>query len=355
MKTALIVIIPEGVETLYNAAAELQEQQRKVPSAENVSEKLPEAKDDDAGAAAEEEHHHHHEHQQDNGFIIGTMLVLGFGLMFIIEQVTAQFGSHHHHHAHSSRIRFSKPNMSPMSAAAEQIELGDVNLTSRATLPHRPAHVYPASPTMTSVHSPNVTATMTGILIHCAADGIAMGAASASTQSQLQILVFFAILLHKAPTAFALATYLMNVGNLSRRRTRHQMLLFSASAPIAALVTFLFLQLIALDATGMMKWTGMLLLFSAGSFLYVATVHILPEVLNAQATVDRSSMSPRDDVSLGNLSSNGGSGTVVAGGADRSSSSTQGISSFEKRAFQMTLIISKYSWSIRTFHSKLLL
>lgn len=32
------------------------------------------------------------------------------------------------------------------------------------------------------------------------------------------------------------------------------------------------------DANTLMFWVGILLLISAGSFIYVATIHILPEV-----------------------------------------------------------------------------
>ena len=52
--------------------------------------------------------------------------------------------------------------------------------------------------------------------MHAAADGIALGAASMGDNSQLEMVVFLAIMLHKAPGSFGLATYLLHEG-LSRR------------------------------------------------------------------------------------------------------------------------------------------
>jgi zinc transporter 9 len=119
-------------------------------------------------------------------------------------------------------------------------------------------------------------------VIHCAADGIALGAASASNAAQLEFLVFLAILLHKAPSAFGLATYLMHAG-FSRRYIRQHLIVFSAAAPVSAIVMYLILAQTSLGSDATLQWTGMLLLFSAGSFLYVATMHILPEIYNDPA------------------------------------------------------------------------
>ncbi|KAI9358296.1 ZIP zinc transporter-domain-containing protein [Zopfochytrium polystomum] len=117
-----------------------------------------------------------------------------------------------------------------------------------------------------------------GLVVHAAADGIALGAAVATDQSTLGMIVFLAIMLHKAPTAFGLVTHLLREG-ASRKTIRQHLLAFSLAAPLGAFATFLVLTQVGWDdALGMRTWTGILLLFSAGSFLYVATVHILPEI-----------------------------------------------------------------------------
>jgi zinc transporter ZupT len=56
-------------------------------------------------------------------------------------------------------------------------------------------------------------------------------------------------------------------------------LIFAAAAPLTALISAFLLSGVSLDEVQMMKWTGLLLLFSGGSFLYVSAVHVLPESL----------------------------------------------------------------------------
>jgi zinc transporter 9 len=64
-----------------------------------------------------------------------------------------------------------------------------------------------------------------GLVVHAAADGVAMGAAFVAEQSQLELVLFFAILLHKAPTAFGLVSFLLQRG-LSKRRILNHLCIF---------------------------------------------------------------------------------------------------------------------------------
>lgn len=57
----------------------------------------------------------------------------------------------------------------------------------------------------------NVTATV-GLVVHAAADGIALGAAATTNHRDVEIIVFLAIMLHKAPASFGLVTFLMHEG-----------------------------------------------------------------------------------------------------------------------------------------------
>lgn len=57
----------------------------------------------------------------------------------------------------------------------------------------------------------NVTATI-GLIVHAAADGIALGAAATTSHADVEIIVFLAIMLHKAPAAFGLVTFLLHTG-----------------------------------------------------------------------------------------------------------------------------------------------
>ncbi|KAH9272744.1 hypothetical protein BASA83_004946 [Batrachochytrium salamandrivorans] len=126
---------------------------------------------------------------------IGPSLLLGFAFMFLVDQIST--------HSHPSRIAVS--------------ELRD-------------QHPFPKK---------KISATI-GLVVHAAADGIALGAATTSGANSLELIVFAAIMLHKAPSAFGLCTYLLQEGH-SRRAIRSHLLVFSAAAPIAAILTFLAL------------------------------------------------------------------------------------------------------------------
>ena len=120
------------------------------------------------------------------------------------------------------------------------------------------------------------TATL-GLVVHAAADGVALGAAATTNQTDVEIIVFLAIMLHKAPASFGLVTFLLHEG-LERTRIRKHLLVFSLAAPVLALVTYLLLTLHGHGNLDTLSATGTAMLFSAGTFLYVATVHVLPEV-----------------------------------------------------------------------------
>uniref|UniRef100_A0A8D3E301 Zinc transporter ZIP9 n=1 Tax=Scophthalmus maximus TaxID=52904 RepID=A0A8D3E301_SCOMX len=121
-----------------------------------------------------------------------------------------------------------------------------------------------------------ITTTL-GLVVHAAADGVALGAAASTSQTSVQLIVFVAIMLHKAPAAFGLVSFLMHAG-LERNRIRKHLLVFALAAPVLAMLTFLGLSQSSKEALSNINATGVAMLFSAGTFLYVATVHVLPEV-----------------------------------------------------------------------------
>ncbi|KRX58351.1 Zinc transporter ZIP9 [Trichinella sp. T9] len=120
-----------------------------------------------------------------------------------------------------------------------------------------------------------------GLIVHSATDGIALGAA-AFADSSVTFIIFLAVLLHKAPAAFGLSTYLLNEG-FEKSKIRKLLIIFSSSAPLATLLTFAGISQaqIGHSANSSSNVIGILLLISAGSFLFVATVHILPEVISS--------------------------------------------------------------------------
>ena len=127
------------------------------------------------------------------------------------------------------------------------------------------------SPPSTPVSPQRSLSTTLGLCIHAAADGIALGASSTSSSTtSLSLIIFVAIMVHKAPAAFGLTSVLLKQG-LGKRGARAHLVVFSLAAPAGAVGTWLIVR--ALGGGGsaepaLMKWwTGVLLLFSGGTFL----------------------------------------------------------------------------------------
>jgi len=153
-----------------------------------------------------------------------------------------------------------------------------------------------------------------GLLVHCLADGIALGASSLGTAS-LQGTVFSALLIHKLPVAFATGTWVTTTITAATKRPPHRQqqqqqpqqqqqqqqlqrvntrlflyhaLAFSLASPVAAFLTHIVLQLQRRrhqhDESNSSRnvFVGQVLLFSGGTFLYVSVGHILPELMHSQ-------------------------------------------------------------------------
>uniref|UniRef100_A0A6B2EL90 Putative zip-like zinc transporter n=1 Tax=Phlebotomus kandelakii TaxID=1109342 RepID=A0A6B2EL90_9DIPT len=125
----------------------------------------------------------------------------------------------------------------------------------------------------------NMTATI-GLIVHAAADGVALGAAAHTSHHDVEMVVFLAIMLHKAPAAFGLVSFLLHEG-FDRHRIRKHLALFSLSAPLLTLLTYFGIGQEQKETLNSFNATGIAMLFSAGTFLYVATVHVLPELTSA--------------------------------------------------------------------------
>lgn len=163
-------------------------------------------------------------------FYIGVALTFGFTFMFVVDQIAGHFSMR--------------------------------DLTTHSS---------------SNVH---ITATL-GLVIHAAADGFAVGAAVATGQVTVQVIVFFAVILHKAPAAFGLVSFLIHAG-LEKKDIQGHLLAFSAAAPVVAISTYFILHATGNSSQNQLSATGVGMLFSAGTFLYVATVHVLPEVSSSR-------------------------------------------------------------------------
>jgi zinc transporter 9 len=282
--TSMIVIIPEGIETMYSApqvaamhrhpAAAVQARGEHFDWSEarrsdvfitargagevgyiwaRDSQEMEEHDHDHQQAPPpppESMHEHEHEHSHEDSHEeeeeeaeasshkwVGLSLVSGFILMYLIDVLPS--------HRHSS-------DSQPYHIAID-------NLRGSMTSPGPVAQSHMSKPGAMTL----------GLVIHAAADGIALGASSASQNLALGAIIFIAIMLHKAPAAFGLTAVLLR-GGLGKRQVRTHLTVFSLAAPAGAIVTWLFLGLLGGEATGgagLQWWTGVLLLFSGGTFL----------------------------------------------------------------------------------------
>lgn len=305
MGTSLIVIIPEGVETLYSAYAVVagpkdlhsrsmqdgrwQQEARASPvmqpsiqsrilqgstaptirmeTTRSESEVLKDALDvsSDAGATPEILHKRDtgeddetsspditdivHEEQGSPHAWIGVALISGFIVMYLIDKLPELAAP-------------SKNERTPYHISLDNLGSG----LRRGSTSREDGLLEPGGHSKRS-HS---FATTIGLVIHAAADGIALGASTSNTG--LSFIIFLAIMVHKAPASFGLTSVLLKQG-LSGRTARAHLLVFSLAAPVGALATFLLVQLLGSGADTdepTSQWrTGMLLLFSAGTFLWV--------------------------------------------------------------------------------------
>ncbi|PLB47872.1 Zinc/iron permease [Aspergillus steynii IBT 23096] len=300
--TSLIVIIPEGVETLYSANSISRQKELSTRSASAVHwqhsaipavipneiptldghsdqflhaslppsqssaddsttihvtrEHLQRRKESSSDGDTDHDHDHDHEESSPHAWI-GIALISGFILMYLIDKLP-EFATP------------SKQQRPPHHISLDNLGSG----LRRNSSPSREGGLLDAGNIPRSSHS---FATTTGLVIHAAADGIALGASS--SDAGLSFIIFLAIMVHKAPASFGLTSVLLKQG-LSSRAARAHLLVFSLAAPVGALMTFLFVQVMGAgssgDETGTRWRTGVLLLFSAGTFLYVA-MHTMQE------------------------------------------------------------------------------
>ncbi|EAW18768.1 Mn(2+) transporter ATX2 [Aspergillus fischeri NRRL 181] len=290
--TSLIVIIPEGVETLYSANSHNDRKglsTRSMPAVEWQHRSFPDVaavdfsnsnkeadstlpliqtvgitRDDqskllqreDEGDSNKDEHNGHKEENSSHAWI-GVALISGFILMYLIDKLP-DFATP------------SKQQRPPYHISLDNLGSG----LRRNPSPSREGGLLDAGSTSSRSHS---FATTTGLVIHAAADGIALGASTSDTG--LSFIIFLAIMVHKAPASFGLTSVLLKQG-VSSRTARAHLVVFSLAAPFGALATFLFVRIVgsgsSSDEAATLWRTGMLLLFSAGTFLYVA-MHTMQE------------------------------------------------------------------------------
>ncbi len=129
-------------------------------------------------------------------------------------------------------------------------------------------------------HRQTVRLLSLGLGIHALTDGLALGASVATNLMAITLPILAAVTIHKLPVAFGLGAFLWSERNTAEGRPMRSLLAFSLATPVGLILTFLFLRHLSHE------WIGLMLLFSGGTFLYVAAVDVLGRIRKEHAASD---------------------------------------------------------------------
>ena len=177
---------------------------------------------------------HEEEDEHISDLLLGGAILGGFLLMLILEGSGIGHAVHEEHHDHN--------------------------------LEHNHGHIH---------HSSSGWLLLFGLTLHAATDGIAIGAAAASGSISVTAAVALAVLIHKGPAAFSLGVFSIHERE-NRNDSIRDILIFSLATPVMILLAFYALEDLETHII------GLTMLFSAGTFLYVATVDTLPDIHNPE-------------------------------------------------------------------------
>jgi zinc transporter 9 len=174
------------------------------------------------------------EDEHTSGLLLGGAILTGFLLMLILEGSGMGHAVHEEHHDHNQE--------------------------------HNHEHIH---------HSSSGWLLLFGLTLHAATDGLAIGAAAASGSVSITVAVSLAVLIHKGPAAFSLGVFSMHERD-NRNDSILDVIIFSLATPVMILLAFFVLEDLETHII------GLTMLFSAGTFLYVATVDTLPDIHNPE-------------------------------------------------------------------------
>ena len=183
---------------------------------------------------AHEEGHAEEKEGALENLVIGAAVLAGFVLMLVLEGSGIGHAIPEEHHAHEKE--------------------------------HGHEHIH---------HSVSPLLLVLGLSLHSAADGLAIGSAAAGSSEAVTAAVALAVLIHKVPAAFSLGVFSMHERE-ERNDSIRDVVLFSIATPLMIIVSFYALE--GLDE----HLIALAMLFSAGTFLYVAAVDTLPDIHNPE-------------------------------------------------------------------------
>lgn len=220
LASALLIVIPEG----FHTAAVIDDHGHETTADEH----------DEDDHADEGEHDEETDAFLYDPGVLGLTILAGFAGMLLLEGFGVGHAVHEEHHDHVEG--------------------------------HGHGHVH---------HPTSVSVLAVGLSAHAVADGLAIGAAAAAGDTAFSVLVALAVVLHRVPAALSLGMFALHETNNTSAAIRG-LLAFSVATPITMLVSYLLL-----DGAGQ-GVVSLALLFSAGTFLYVATVDTLPAIHNPE-------------------------------------------------------------------------
>jgi zinc transporter 9 len=238
LASALLVVIPEGFHT---AAVSEPHAEHTDHEAEHDDHDDVEHDDHDDAEEAFADEDEHDEAHDDEGVefafdppILGLTVLAGFATMLILEGFGVGHAVHEEHHDHVAG--------------------------------HGHGHVH---------HPSSMSVVALGLSVHALADGLAIGSAAVVGDAGFSLLVALAVLLHRVPAAFSLGLFALHETSDGPKAFRG-LLAFALATPIAMIITYLLLD----EADN--RLVALALLYSAGTFVYVATVDTLPAIHNPE-------------------------------------------------------------------------
>ena len=111
-----------------------------------------------------------------------------------------------------------------------------------------------------------------GLSVHSLTAGFGLGVGL--LEPELGLIIFIAIIAHKATAAFSLST-IFQLARFSRKKTFGLIILFALMTPLGALISLPFIK--SMMNVSLAIPTGI----TAGTFLYVATIDLVPEAFHA--------------------------------------------------------------------------
>ena len=121
------------------------------------------------------------------------------------------------------------------------------------------------------IHHVTGSSLVFGLSVHALTDGLAIGAGISSQSTILTLTLTMAVIAHKIPAAFSLGVFSLHERG-DRKAALKDLTLFSLATPLTIMLSVLFM--VELEP----HLLAMAVLFAAGTFLYVATVDVLPDV-----------------------------------------------------------------------------